>query len=143
MIRTRKTDGWRKRLLAFVRENHHRKFRPGKWDCAMFTAGAIHAMTGVDHARGWRSKYGSLAKGREMLQAIGHEDHVALIAHLFPEIMVNGNPAPSFARVGDVAVVVENGGAALGIVQGDRIWVLRPSGLGTVELTNAVRAFRI
>lgn len=137
MSRTRKTACWRTRLLVFVRANHHRKFRPGRWDCALFTAGAIHAMTGVDHARGWRSKYGSLARGREMLQAMGYADHVELIAHLHEEIPV------AFARVGDVAVVIENGEPALGIVQGERVWVLRPSGLGTVDLTDAVRAFRV
>ncbi len=137
MSRTRKTACWRTRLLAFVRTNHHRKFRPGRWDCALFTAGAIHAMTGIDHARGWRSKYGSLARGREMLQAMGYSDHVEFIAHLHEEIPV------AFAQVGDVAVIIENDEPALGIVQGERVWVLRPSGLGTVDLTDAVRAFRV
>jgi adenosyl cobinamide kinase/adenosyl cobinamide phosphate guanylyltransferase len=63
----------------------------------------------------------------------GFADHLALVASLLPEI------APAFAQRGDVAAV----GDALGVVDGEMIFVLREDGLGLVPLTAATRAFRI
>jgi len=61
---------WRPALRDYVEDVARKPFRYGSHDCALFTAGAVKAMTGVDHARGWRSQYRSLAKGREMLAAV-------------------------------------------------------------------------
>lgn len=131
----KRLDDWRTRLRAHAAQAARKKFRPGSHDCALFAAGAVKAMTGTDLARGWRSKYRSLKRGREMLAELGYADHVALAAAHLPEI------PPAMAQVGDVAAVEEEGELALGIVQGERIWVLRPDGLGTVLLTDASRAF--
>ena len=128
---------WRSDLTAFVAAAAARPFRPGKHDCALFAAGAVKAMTGADLARGYRSKYRSLAKGQQVLQARGFTDHIALAAHHLPEI------APIMAQEGDIVVVEADEDSALGVVQGPMIYVLRPSGLGLVEFTEAVRAFRV
>jgi hypothetical protein len=127
---------WRKRLLHYVAGVSRARFQAGKLDCALFAAGAVHAMTGADLARGWR-KYRSLKKGRALLADKGFADHVALAASLLPEI------PPSFASVGDIAVLTADEDDALGVVQGPNIWALRPDGLGTVPLTQAKRAFRV
>lgn len=88
----------------------------------------------MDYARGWRSKYRSLKKGRELLQAAGHADHVAFAAAHLEEIH------PAFAQTGDLAVIE---GQALGIVSAERVFVLRPDGLGHLSLSKAERAFRV
>ncbi len=49
-----KLPGWQKRLTDFLRANHARPFQPGRWDCAIWAAGAVEAMTGEDHLRGFR-----------------------------------------------------------------------------------------
>ena len=131
---------WRRRLELYLRDISARAYRPGQHDCALFVAGAIHAMTGTDPARGWRG-YGSLKTGQARLREKGFADHVALVASLLPEI------TPILARAGDIAVVNshERDGIpdALGVVQGAGIYVLRRTGIGMVPLADATKAFRL
>lgn len=127
---------WRGRLAAYLDETARTAFRPGKHDCALFAAGAVHAMTGTDHAKGWRG-YRTLAEGRKRLAEKGYADHIALIADTLEEI------PPSLAAAGDLAIVEGDDDAALGVVLGEMISVLRPDGRGLVPLTDAKRAFRV
>lgn len=128
---------WRPRLVAYLEDAARRPFRPGRHDCALFAAGAVAAQTGADPARGWRSRYRSLRRGRAALREAGFEDLAALAAHHLPEI------PPIMAREGDIALLREAGELAFGVVQGPMIYVLRPDGLGLVPLTQAERAFRV
>jgi hypothetical protein len=128
----RKLPGWRSRLTAFLRDHHARPFVPGRWDCAIWTAGAVEAMTGVDHLRGFRG-YRTIAEGQRRLQARGFDDHVAYVAALLPEV------PPAFAQPGDVAVIA---GASLGIVQGTQVYFFGVNGFGTRPFTIITRAFR-
>ena len=101
-------------------------FKPGEHDCALFVAGGIAAMTESDPGAAWRGKYSTIRGGLKAVKEAGFEDHVALVASLYPEI------ARSFAQVGDLAVLDagDEGFAALGLVQGEFVYVLRPTGLG-------------
>ena len=129
----RKLPGWRKRLTDFLREHHARPFAPGRWDCAIWAAGAVEAMTGEDHLRGFRG-YRTIAEGKRKLQAKGFDDHVAYVASLLPEV------PPAFAQPGDVAVLA---GQSLGIVQGANVYVFGVNGFGTLPFTVIERAFRV
>jgi hypothetical protein len=128
---------WRARLLAYGRAAARERFAYGVHDCALFAARAVQAMTGDDLHFAWAGRYTSRRGGLRVLRAAGFDDHVALVASLLPECPVLR------ARVGDVAVVEGDDGAALGIVIGEAIWVLRPEGLGSVPLSSASRAFRV
>lgn len=128
---------WRSALRDYVEDVARKPFRYGTHDCALFVAGAVKAMTGVDHARGWRSQYRSLAKGRKLLAEQGHQDHVAMVASLFAEIPVLR------AQVGDIAVLDGDGGDTLGVVQGPYVWAVDPHGLRSVPLIKAKKAFRV
>ncbi len=132
---TRHND-WRSRLAVYIARVQHQSFRPGQHDCALFAAGAVEAMTGVDLAEGMRG-YSTIEQGQEFLRRHGFADHVDVAARRLPEV------PPIMAQVGDVAAVSENGSAALGVVQGPMIYVLRLDGLGLVPLTSAERAFRV
>lgn len=123
---------WRSRLRDYLETVARRPFKAGQHDCALFVAGGVEAMTGVDPAAEWRGKYRSLKKGRAMAG-----DMVAIAADLLPEV------PPIFAQEGDVAVLDADGEDAFGLVQGPLIYVLRPDGLGLVPLTEAKRAFRV
>lgn len=127
---------WRGRLTSYLSEIAHRPFRPGKHDCALFVAGAVQAMTGHDFARGWRG-YRTLEAGRGALARAGFDDHVAFAAAQLPEV------APSLARVGDVAVLPADTGYALGIVQGEQVFAVRPQGMVTASRLEMMRAFRV
>jgi len=67
----------------------------------------------------------------------GFADHVALAAALLPEM------PSAYARTGDGAVVATEDGPALGLVQGEMIYVLGPRGLSLVPRSRATRAFRV
>lgn len=136
MIIAKQID-WQSRLIGYLAEVRARAFNPSDFHCAYFAAGAVEAMTGCDLAAPWRGRAKTMAGGLRILRRAGFADHVALAAHHFAEII------PAFAQPGDIAVLEADGGAALGIVQGAAIYVLRPDGLGLVSLLTARRAFRV
>ena len=129
---------WRTALTDYVQTVASEPFRWGEHDCALFAAGAVRSMTGEDFAARYRGKYKTLRGGLGLLKKAGFADHAEMAASLFEEIH------PSQAMVGDIAAVEEDGAVALGVVQGELIYVLRPDeGLATVPLLRAARAFRV
>lgn len=128
---------WQNRLIAYLHEARRRPFEPGVHDCALFLAGAVQAQTGSDYAAPWRGRYTTERGGLRVLRKDGHADHIAAAAAFLPE------KTPSFAQAGDGAVVPTESGPALGVVQGSRIYVLRPEGLALVSLLDATRAFEV
>lgn len=121
-------------LNDYLTEVRSRRFRPGEHDCAMFVAGWIERATGADLSEPWIGKYRTIEDGKAMLQEQGYADHADLAAEHFEEI------PPSMAQTGDVAVV---DGEALGVFGSDRIFVLHPNGLASVNRLRATRAFRL
>lgn len=132
---------WRIRLEAYLHEVWREPFVYGRHDCGLFAAGAVQAMTGEDFGADYRGSYKTLAGALRRLKRQGFATHADLAASIFEEIH------PSAAEVGDLAAVKvsDAGHYALGVVQGARIYVLRPDqlGLGTVDLLDAERAFRV
>jgi hypothetical protein len=132
----RLTD-WRSKLSATIEAHRRLPFAYGRNDCALFVASCVEAMTGVDLAVLYRGRYTSANEAMQVLRAAGHDDVCALIALQFEEIH------PALARAGDVmAFPAERTGWALGIVNGERVTVLREDGLGTLSREQATRAFR-
>lgn len=127
---------WQARLTAYLAQVREAPFAWGRHDCALFVAGAVEAMTGEDLARGVRS-YRSKAAGLAALQARGHADHEALAAALLEEV------PPLLARPGDVVVTDGEGGPALGIVQGEQVYLVGLEGLGLAPRSAVRRAFRV
>ncbi|PKP67337.1 MAG: hypothetical protein CVT86_01940 [Alphaproteobacteria bacterium HGW-Alphaproteobacteria-8] len=128
---------WKPRLTAWLGATARRPFAEGENDCALFFAGAVEAMTGTDIAARWRGRYCTTKAGLRALRRAGFADHVALAATLFDEV------PPAYARIGDCAVVPTAEGPALGIVQGELIYVLGPAGLSRLPRARATRAFRV
>ena len=128
---------WRQRLGEYVAGIAKTPFAPGSADCALFAADAILAMTGTDPAAGFRGRYKTLKGGFKRLQKAGYADLAALVAAHLAEIPV------AMAQVGDIAILSADGEAALGVVQGDRIYVRSLGGLATVPLLSAERMFRL
>ena len=134
---TRRED-WFVRLSGFLAVAERCAFVPGQFDCALFAAGAVEAMTGVDLAAHWRGRYRSLRGGLRVLRSEGYRDHIDLVRAHFPPI------APSMAGVGDLGVIETDSGPALGLVLGPLVAVLKVGGgLDRVPLTRLEGAFRI
>lgn len=140
---SRRPPGWQGRLTACLAQVARQPYRPGTQDCALFAAGAVAAMTGEDLAAPWRGHYRSVKEGLKALRAAGFADHLAFVSAHFPEI------PPAFANPGDLAELEGlDGLPALGVVQGEHVYVLRPvvdgvGGIGLVPLTAVRRAWRV
>lgn len=141
----RLTD-WRSRLTRYFTEVARRPLAYGQHDCALFAAGAVEAMTGVDLAAEFRGRYTTVVEGLDLLAAKGAADglegeidHVSVLPLLFQPVVA------AFAQVGDIAVVPVPGSnlPALGILEGQHIAVLRPDGMGFVPRENALATFRV
>ncbi len=126
-------DDWQPRLMSYLTQVHAIPFSYGTHDCALFCAGALEAMTGVDVAKGHRG-YKSRAAGIRKMHKAGFDDHVAYFASFLDEVGVLD------AQAGDIAVLE---GAALGVVQGRGIYVLSEGRMVTVSLLSAVRIFHV
>lgn len=124
---------WSNRLVGYLDQVKSELFDYGTNDCALFCAGAVEAMTGVDFAKDFRG-YETRDEGIAKMNALGFADHIAFVADKFEECSILE------ANEGDLVVVEE---AALGIVQGRGVYVLTPGGLGLVRLIAANRAFRV
>jgi hypothetical protein len=136
-IPARKAD-WRSRLSAVVEGKRRLALSFGTNDCALFAADCVEAMTGVDLAARFRGRYSSADEAIALLLAEGFTDLCEFVASCLEEC------APSLARAGDVmAFQSSETGWALGIVNGERVTVLRHDGLGTVSREIAQRAFRV
>ncbi|MDQ0454661.1 DUF6950 family protein [Rhizobium paknamense] len=132
---------WRSRFEAAIDEIKARPFEWSVHDCGPGLAGRlVEAVTGVDLTASFSPMpYHDEASAAAVIRAAGFETLGALVASLLPEIH------PSQAQIGDIAAIAYDGpiGHALGVVNGERIFVLRPQGLGTVSLLQATMAFRV
>jgi hypothetical protein len=129
---------WQSRLVAYLGRASRLPFQPGRHDCALFAAGAVEAMTGADLATHWRGRYRTLRGGVRVLRREGYADHVALAAAHF-----RARAAGEAARPGDLAAVPTPEGPALGVVQGQHVYVVGPGGLAMVPASVALVVFEV
>lgn len=127
---------WKARLSDYLGQCARLPYQLGQHDCALFAAGAVLAVQGTDPAAQWRGRYTSKSAGLRLIRQAGFADHIAATAAVLPEI------APSMAAAGDIAVLALDGVPSLGVVQGEVLFVLRPSGLGHMPRSAMQRAFR-
>ena len=122
---------WESRLTAYITAVARDGFVYGRHDCALFAAGAVQAVTGTDPGADFRGRYRTMKGGLKAVRKAGFSDHVAVMRASCPSII------RSSVMAGDLAVIGEGVEAALGVVQGEIIYVLRESGLGLVPLDAA------
>jgi hypothetical protein len=76
---------WEPRLAAYLAEARTRPHAYGRFDCMLFCAGAVKAVTGMDLARGHRGKYSSAAGSLRHLKKRGFDSPEAMLDSLLPE----------------------------------------------------------
>ncbi|KEP68418.1 hypothetical protein DL1_11985 [Thioclava dalianensis] len=135
----KRVDGWREALDQAVFEMRRKPFVWGENDCALGLAGNVtRALLGTDLSAPWRGRYSSRIGALRVLRNDGFEDLADLVATVLPEIH------PAQARIGDLAAVEADAmGHALGVFNGERVFVLREDGWGTVDRAQARRAFKV
>ncbi len=129
---------WEARLSAYIASVARTGFAYGRHDCALFAAGGVDALTGTDPAAAWRGRYTTEIGGLRHLRRAGFRDHIAHAESLFSVMPANS------ALPGDLGIVENPDGpdrlrTALGIVQGELLYVLRPEGLALLPVNFAVR----
>lgn len=122
---------WEIRLTLYVTEVARTGFAHGAHDCALFAAGAVKAVTGTDPGARWRGRYSSFKGGLKLVRKDGFADHVAVMRQHCPQVQA------ASVMAGDLAVIGTGLDAALGVVQGALIYVLRETGLGLMPLASA------
>ena len=91
-------SNWDSRLSALVTEKRKAPHAFGSWDCLLWPAAAVKAVTGKDFGRGHRGKYKSLASAYRHLQDMGFASPEALLDSLF------GQKPVGFAQKGDLVL---------------------------------------
>jgi len=107
----RKAD-WEQALADYLAGHGGAVFAWGKCDCAMFAAGAVEAMTGINPAADVRGKYKSQAGAGRAIKQAGFADLGEWVSAKFDEV------PPAFAQRGDI-VMAEG---SLGICNGALAW---------------------
>jgi len=129
---------WRSRLASYVADQARKRYRPGEHDCALFASGGRAALTGADPLAPVRGCYSTIEEGFELAAAHGYATPFDAVTEGLDEI------APAYAQAGDLALLdAGDGTEAMGIVQGEMIYVLKPRGLSLVPMTDARRAWRV
>lgn len=129
--------GWRTTLFDVISEYANQRFEWGVRDCACFSADAVRAQTGADPMGDLRGAYTDAKGAKRALKRRGFLSLVHLLSSGFNEVPV------AFAGVGDLAYKETGGLGAVGVVAGDRVFFMREDGLGTVDLMQVDRVFRV
>lgn len=131
---------WRKPFETVLDEI---KADPFNWDgndCVTGLIGkVVMTLTGEDVVAEHRGKYKDAKGAIAYLKRLGHDDLADMVATVLPEIPV------SMAQIGDIVAIPgdKQFKYALGVVNGERVFVMTEAGVGTVDLLDAKRAFKV
>ena len=134
----RRSD-WESRLAREVANGHRRRFAWGAFDCALFAADCVRAMTDVDPAADWRGRYDSASGAVAVLP----RGLLVAVANAARRLGMEEIPT-AFAGRGDLALLRTDAGLALGIVAG--AWTLLPAparGLAATPTLDAWKTLRV
>jgi len=129
---------WQTRLDAFLRQQKDRTFEWGKWDCCLFVADAITAMTGEDPAQSLRGKYNSEDGAKSLVGEV--QSHVAvgdIVECLAAEYKMPEIPITRIHR-GDMILFNHKRGTTLGLVGLDGISVIAVTDKGVAKIPLAM-----
>ncbi|MQP68386.1 hypothetical protein GE253_23995 [Niveispirillum sp. SYP-B3756] len=132
---------WPERLDRLVEDARHRTFSWGLFDCCLFAADAVSAVTGIDPAASWRGAYAGARAAAGLLARMGGLDATAAgIArhHGWPRV------PPAFLGRGDVALVrLEDDRHALAVCLGAALVLPAQRGLAALDRNHALSGWRI
>jgi hypothetical protein len=136
---------WQSEFDWLITSSRNRAFEWGKWDCCLFVADAILAVTGDDLAAGLRGSYSSLGEARWLLRArYGSASIERSVARLFSIAGIPGI-TPGFAMRGDPVIARSGRDFQIGLValNGGIIINSETKGLTSVPRSLVTRAWHI
>ena len=138
---TRYSD-WHGRLDKFLIANRTTPFAWGTWDCSLWVASAIEAMTGVDIAADYRGTYSTQTGAAKVCIAACGKPDIASMAEFVAQQNGMKEVPPLMAQRGDMVLTTQQ---CMGIVAltGHQVMVIPESGFQLVDLAEIVRAWRV
>jgi hypothetical protein len=129
-----RVENWHSKLLAYIDQQERKPFAYGVNDCLLMTAGAVEALTGVDHADAFRGKYQSMQEGRALIG----KPVLKFVRSKFSEYA-----HPSEAHDGDIAARKIGREWTFGVLIGPHFYVQTETGLGILPRGDAQKAFKV
>jgi hypothetical protein len=132
---------WPERLDRVVAAARDRAFAWGSFDCCLFAADAVAAVTGIDPAVSWRETYADACSAVRLLARVGGLEVVAM--------RVAGHygwrgTAPVFLGRGDLALVrLDDGRPALAVCLGARFALPAMRGLAVLDRAQALSGWKV
>lgn len=142
----RSTTWETRELHQFLAYHSHTPFAWGQFDCCLFAADAIQAMTGVDIASEFRGRYDSKLSAFSLIHSVTGGSTVAdAAAYCAKQYGLDEWAYPLMAQRGDLVVFHNGGNLIAGIVSlsGTQVISVAESGLVTEPITAIERAWRI
>ena len=136
---------WPARLERFLLEHDDRPFRYGTWDCGLFVAGAIRAMTGTDPAADVRGLYASRFELLDLIRSFtGAARLSGMVETIATRVGMPEIPASSACR-GDVLLLRRSRGHSLALMalDGHSALVLGWRGIRRISEPAIARAWRV
>ncbi|MEJ1353084.1 MAG: hypothetical protein RPU39_00145 [Candidatus Sedimenticola sp. (ex Thyasira tokunagai)] len=131
-------EGWEKRLMAEVRAAEDKTFKWGEFDCALFAADCVKAITGADLAADFRGHYTTAKGSLKALKKYGAGDLESTATRQL------GNPIDTrLAMRGDVVMVNSDSGPALAVCMGSNAVVPGVQGLTSILRSQWLCAWRV
>lgn len=112
----------------------------GSGDCLFgLVVPMLKAMTGIDHFETYRGRYKTARGALGVMHRAGFDNLADVVATEIAEVH------PSLCRVGDIGAIPtdDDFGYSLGVINGDRIFVLHKDGLGHRPMSEVTRAFKV
>jgi hypothetical protein len=138
-------DTWQTRLNQYLLDNAKSDFSYGQFDCGIFAAGAIEALSGIDVAVDLRNKYSSRREAfRAIKELCGTATVEGIADYLAKKYDIPECPV-LMAQRGDPVLIGSGVTSRLAIISmsGSEILATTNSGLMRYRLDQASRAWHI
>ena len=128
---------WPDKLAEHVEAWRNKKFRWGRYDCALFCLNAEKVMTGSTRFPEFINTYSSEKGSIEALAGAGFDSLESLVDARLEQIKL------TMAQRGDVALISTPNGDALSLVIGNHLAAMGRSGLVFLPVSEAKKAWRV
>jgi hypothetical protein len=127
-------ENWDVEFNKYINTLNTKEYKYGSYDCCIFAADAVKAITGIDYMEEFRGKYNSVEEGNEALKTIGKGSLYRTLRAKF------GKPVRGcYGRKGDVAFYDD----CCGIVLGRSALFIGINGQVLVPLRKVQRVFLV
>jgi hypothetical protein len=135
---------WEKVLAAQLKAARSKSFEWGVFDCCLFAADVVQALTGVDLMSEFRGKYDTELSAYRLIRTSGGDDlYAAVSKQTTAQGMTEINPRT--AQRGDLVLVNSADRQAMGVVGLDgrfAVCAAMPSGVTLVAMPDWLHAWR-